>query len=303
MRTVGCNMNTTGNKIGALIICAVMITAAVGCGSAPKRRISFHKGHRNDRSRYVVRGQSHKEPSAEQKKMFRWPLDAGIVMSGFGIRRGRRHDGVDISAKGGTPIKAAADGKVVFSGRMRGYGNLIVMKHEDDYFTAYAHNRRNLAKKGRKVKQGEVIAQVGRTGRATGNHVHFEVRKGQKAMDPMNFLPARAGVIVKKKARSTTKAKIASKKKQTKKKRTKKKRTTKTTVAKKGDVKKKSTTEKKPTTVTKKSATEKKTKTTVAKESKISSKKAAQKSEPKAEPTAKPKKVALKKSGKAMSNK
>jgi hypothetical protein len=129
--------------------------------------------------------------------MFIWPID-GIYMSGFGIRRGRRHDGIDLASKGGTPIKASANGEVVFSGRMRGYGNLVLVRHDGNYFTAYSHNRANLAEKGEKVKQGEVIAKVGRTGRATGNHVHFEIRKGQLAVNPLNYLPIKKGVKVKK---------------------------------------------------------------------------------------------------------
>ena len=192
-------------RITTFALCAVFIAGTLGCGGGSKRHVRFqNKPSRDNRGRYVVRGQLHKNPSAADKKAFIWPVDKGIVMSGFGIRRGRRHDGIDVSAKGGTPVLASADGKIVFNGRMRGYGNLIVMKHDNDYFTAYAHNSSNLAKKGATVKQGEKIALVGRTGRATGNHVHFEIRKGQKAMNPMNFMPARAGVIVRKKVKSST---------------------------------------------------------------------------------------------------
>lgn len=165
----------------AIIVAAAFI-GETGCGSKK------HAKRSRRRSRTTVSSQR-----------FIWPLDNGIYMSGFGIRRGRRHDGIDIAAKGGTPIKAAADGEVVFSKRMRGYGRLVLIKHKGNYFTAYAHNRSNLVKKGKKVKRGQVIAKVGRSGRATGNHLHFEIRKGQKAMDPLRYLPARAGVIAKRK--------------------------------------------------------------------------------------------------------
>ncbi len=121
---------------------------------------------------------------------FIWPVN-GKVTSGFGIRNGRRHDGLDISGKTGTPIKAAAAGKVVFSGAMRGYGKLILVRHKDNMFTAYAHNSRNKVKKGQKVRQGQVIGKVGRTGRATGPHLHFEIRHGQTARNPLFFLPKR----------------------------------------------------------------------------------------------------------------
>lgn len=119
---------------------------------------------------------------------FRWPLE-GELSSGYGVRRGRRHDGVDIRAKIGTPVAVAADGEVVFAKRMRGYGNLVLVKHDDDFFTVYAHNSANLVKTGKKVKKGEIIAKVGRTGRATGPHLHFEVREGSKSRNPLFFLP------------------------------------------------------------------------------------------------------------------
>lgn len=121
---------------------------------------------------------------------FMWPV-GGKFTSAFGIRNGRRHDGIDISAPNGTAIKAADAGKVVFSGKMRGYGNLIIVRHKDDFFTVYAHNSLNLARKGSSVKKGQLIAKVGRTGRATGPHLHFEVRHGQKARNPLFFLPPR----------------------------------------------------------------------------------------------------------------
>ena len=120
------------------------------------------------------------------------------MTSTFGVRRGRRHDGIDISAKRGTPVQAAANGKVIFSSRLRGYGNLILVKHKDDFFTAYAHNARNLKKKGQTVKKGDVIARVGSTGRASGPHLHFEVRKGNVARNPTFFLPKQGTVVAKK---------------------------------------------------------------------------------------------------------
>lgn len=119
---------------------------------------------------------------------FIWPVQ-GSLMSPFGIRHGRRHDGIDIKGTSGTPIRAADNGKIVYAGSMRGYGNLILMRHKDDFFTAYGHNKKNAVKEGQKVKRGEVIGQVGRTGRATGSHLHFEVREGEKARNPLFFLP------------------------------------------------------------------------------------------------------------------
>jgi len=124
------------------------------------------------------------------KGMFIWPIE-GEVSSGFGNRDGHPHDGIDIRSPKGTPIHAAAEGEVVFAGDMSGYGNLILLKHRDNYFSAYAHNDENLTKEGKKVGQGEVIAKVGDTGRASGYHLHFEIRYKSTPMNPIPFLPSR----------------------------------------------------------------------------------------------------------------
>ena len=119
-----------------------------------------------------------------------WPVD-GRVTSRFGERRlWARHHGVDIKAPRGTPIRAAAAGTVVFSGRQSSYGRVIKITHPDGRTTLYAHNHTNLVRTGDRVKAGAVIGTVGRTGRATANHVHFEVRRGARAQDPLPQLAA-----------------------------------------------------------------------------------------------------------------
>ncbi len=127
-------------------------------------------------------------PLSFDRDRFRWPVK-GPVISGFGMRDGNRHDGLDIKASTGTPIHAAADGEVVFVGNLRGYGNLIILRHADRYYTTYAHNSKNLTSVGKHVKEGEVIALVGATGRATGPHLHFEARLGATARNPLFFMP------------------------------------------------------------------------------------------------------------------
>jgi len=120
---------------------------------------------------------------------FKWPVPASTrITSFFGARNGRHHDGIDIGAKTGTSIIASAAGVVSFSGKMRGYGNVVVIKHAGSYHTIYAHNHRNFAKKGQKVGQGEVIAKVGSTGRSTGPHLHFEIRKKNKVRNPASYI-------------------------------------------------------------------------------------------------------------------
>jgi lipoprotein NlpD len=118
-----------------------------------------------------------------------WPLQ-GKLSSRYGLRDRVRHDGIDIKAPPGTKIRAADAGRVIHSGDgLAGYGNLIIVKHGGSYSTVYAHNRRNLVKVGDFVQKGQVIAEVGRTGRATTDHLHFEVRRDGKARDPLQYLP------------------------------------------------------------------------------------------------------------------
>lgn len=121
---------------------------------------------------------------------FIWPVKGGRVVSRFGTRSSGRHDGVDISARKGTTIRAAAEGKIIFSGRgPSGYGNMVIIKHDSRTITIYAHNDRNLARKNEYVKRGQSIATVGRTGRADGPHVHFEIRIDRKPVNPEKYLP------------------------------------------------------------------------------------------------------------------
>ena len=118
----------------------------------------------------------------------------GIVSSVFGMRTDpfngnvKFHQGVDIAAPAGTAVKAAADGKVIFSGQVAGYGNLVEVDHGNGWVTRYGHNAANLVAAGDDVKAGQTVGLVGSTGRATGPHVHFEVRKGGKTVNPDNLL-------------------------------------------------------------------------------------------------------------------
>ncbi len=121
---------------------------------------------------------------------FVWPVD-GPVLSGFGRRRGGWHAGVDIRAERGAPIRAAAPGVVVFSGWAPSYGNVVKIEHGDGYMSLYAHNLQNMVKVGDEVDTDTVIATVGRTGRASANHVHFEIRRHGVAYDPTPLLDPR----------------------------------------------------------------------------------------------------------------
>jgi murein DD-endopeptidase MepM/ murein hydrolase activator NlpD len=122
-----------------------------------------------------------------------WPAQ-GTFTSGYGWRWGRMHKGIDIANNVGTPIVAAARGRVSFAGwHDGGYGYFVEITHEDGSRTRYGHNSNLLVREGQQVDQGQVISQMGSTGRSTGPHLHFEVLPaGEGATNPLQFLPPRA---------------------------------------------------------------------------------------------------------------
>ncbi|MBI1364957.1 MAG: peptidoglycan DD-metalloendopeptidase family protein, partial [Alphaproteobacteria bacterium] len=126
---------------------------------------------------------------ADPAHMFDWPVK-GAVIGKFGSgASGRRNDGINIAAPVGTPVRAAADGEVVYRGsELEGYGNLLLIKHADGYVTAYAHNDVMLVNKGDVVHKGQVIAKVGQTGAASEPQLHFEIRHNLKSVDPLALL-------------------------------------------------------------------------------------------------------------------
>lgn len=119
---------------------------------------------------------------------FAWPV-RGAINSRFGWRGSRRHEGIDIKARKGTPIQAAEAGRVIYSGRLSDYGRVVILKHAGRYSSVYAHNHRNRVNKGDFVEKGQTIAEVGKTGNASGSHLHFEVRRDRVAQDPLRYLP------------------------------------------------------------------------------------------------------------------
>lgn len=121
---------------------------------------------------------------------FLWPVpSSNTISSGFGHRWGRAHEGIDISGRVGAHIVAAAEGVVVYSGsEIGGYGNITVIAHKNGFFTVYAHAKTNYTHQGQRVYRGQVISQIGMTGRTTGPHLHFEIRKNGEAIDPTSFL-------------------------------------------------------------------------------------------------------------------
>jgi len=120
---------------------------------------------------------------------FRWPVK-GRVIAGFGPKsNGQQNDGINLAVPEGTPIKAAEDGVVAYAGNeLKGYGNLVLVRHANGYVTAYAHAKELLVKRGDQIKRGQVIANSGQTGNVDTPQLHFEVRKGPAPLDPMPLL-------------------------------------------------------------------------------------------------------------------
>lgn len=124
---------------------------------------------------------------------FLWPLKGSQkVSSPFGMRWNRHHKGIDIPSPKGTPILASKSGKVIYRGyHKRGYGNVVIIEHDDGSNTVYAHARKTIVKKGKFVEKGEVIGFVGRTGKTTGSHLHFEINLDGTYVNPLEYLARR----------------------------------------------------------------------------------------------------------------
>ncbi len=120
-----------------------------------------------------------------------WPVE-GKIGTLFGSQESKPHDGIDILADKGTLVHAAAEGDVLYSGsEIKGYGNLVILRHEGGIITVYAHNDKNLVTEGAHVNRNAVIAEVGRSGNAAFSHLHFEVRISERPRNPIEYLPAR----------------------------------------------------------------------------------------------------------------
>ena len=120
---------------------------------------------------------------------FRWPVRGKVITSYGAKTNGKANDGINLAVPEGTPVKAAEDGVVAYSGNeLKGYGNLVLIRHANGYVTAYAHASELLVKRGDVIKRGQVIAKSGQTGEVASPQLHFEIRKGSTPVDPLQFL-------------------------------------------------------------------------------------------------------------------
>lgn len=120
---------------------------------------------------------------------FRWPA-RGRVIAAYGAKtNGKSNDGINLSVPEGTPVKAAEDGVVAYAGsELKGYGNLVLIRHSNGYVSAYAHASELMVKRGETIKRGQVIAKSGQSGEVSSPQLHFEIRKGSTPVDPLKFL-------------------------------------------------------------------------------------------------------------------
>lgn len=126
----------------------------------------------------------------DKTDLFDWPVDDARLTRGFLPNKRRPHLGLDLAAKRGTPILAAQGGIVIYAGReFRGYGKMVLIESGKGWATLYAHMDKILVQEGQKISQGHLIGAMGRTGRATGVHLHFEIRKDKGPIDPLPLLP------------------------------------------------------------------------------------------------------------------
>jgi len=162
------------------------VSARAPAWSAPpkmKRRKTATKTRRQTEPVKISR------PPAKSGNGFIWPVK-GEIISGFGAKpKGLRNDGVNIKVKRGTPVVAAENGVVAYAGNeLRGFGNLLLIKHADGWITAYAHNEQLLVRRGQRLKRGQKIATVGSSGNVTTPQLHFEIRRGKSPRDPKKYL-------------------------------------------------------------------------------------------------------------------
>jgi murein DD-endopeptidase MepM/ murein hydrolase activator NlpD len=156
--------------------------------SSPVRTASIDRQETAAPARRPVTGKL-PDPSPRTASKFRWPVK-GRIISRFGSKpNGARNDGINIAVPVGTSVKAAENGVVAYAGNeLKGYGNLVLIRHADNWVTAYAHNSSLLVQRGDQVTRGQIVAKAGQTGSVTSPQVHFEIRRGSEAVDPLSNL-------------------------------------------------------------------------------------------------------------------
>lgn len=173
------------SKFFFFVLVAALVTET-GCSHRLKAAESDQPASDN-KAPFVSVNSEQEDPTAP---LFDWPVDRAKLTRGFITGRRRPHLGVDLASSKGTPILSSHKGTIIYAGRdFRGFGKMILIESGNGWATIYAHLDKILVPEGKKVLQGEVIGTMGRTGRATGVHLHFEIRKERGPVDPLSLLP------------------------------------------------------------------------------------------------------------------
>jgi len=200
---LGMKLTVPGAKAAAVVPAAPPVAVAAAQPAAlpvaPVIRVAAVAGDTQQKARLAQAGPTPEEPAIASPvkaseatgalPTFRWPV-RGKVITAYGAKsNGKANDGINLAVPEGTPVKAADDGVVAYSGNeLKGYGNLVLIRHANGYVTAYAHASELLVKRGETIKRGQVIAKSGQSGEVQSPQLHFEIRKGSSPVDPLQFL-------------------------------------------------------------------------------------------------------------------
>ena len=199
---IGSKLTVPGAKTAAVTPAAQPAAVAAGqqvASAPPATKMAAATGVPPQSARLAQATTKVEEPSAEAPvkaaeatgalPTFRWPVRGKVITSYGAKTNGKSNDGINLAVPEGTPIKAAEDGVVAYSGNeLKGYGNLVLVRHANGYVTAYAHASELLVKRGDTIKRGQVIAKSGQSGEVGSPQLHFEIRKGSTPVDPLQFL-------------------------------------------------------------------------------------------------------------------
>jgi murein DD-endopeptidase MepM/ murein hydrolase activator NlpD len=196
---LGMKLNVPGAKSAAIVPATQPVAVAAAQPAVVAAPAKMAAADTQQKARLAQAGPTAEEPAVETPikaseatgalPTFRWPV-RGKVITAYGAKaNGKANDGINLAVPEGTPVKAAEDGVVAYSGNeLKGYGNLVLVRHSNGYVTAYAHASELLVKRGDTIKRGQIIAKSGQSGEVGSPQLHFEIRKGSSPVDPLQFL-------------------------------------------------------------------------------------------------------------------
>lgn len=198
----GYNGRMQVGKTTLYIVTIFLLIIGSSCSTTPtttSRAIGSYKPPLTSKNSKITNELSRSPQSLIQRKYFDWPIDEARLTRAYSAdpvphpkkrRKKKSHWGIDLASNKGTPIYASHQGVVTYSGRdFKGYGKMLLIEGENGWGTIYAHLDKTLVKEGQKLRQGDLIGLMGKTGRVTGVHLHFEIRQNKDAYDPLLFLP------------------------------------------------------------------------------------------------------------------